>query len=165
MTEKHRYVSRNLWSVTRPKTLVVACSDGRLQKSIDDFLEQHMGVTDYDRLYAPGGPGALATGGLERLRADQFRREFTFLMKAHGTEEVILLFHGAGEEGPEEAICAHYKRLLPHGIYSRADIARRQEEDAQEVVRQAFVGMGPLRVHVLRAEVQADGSVRFVDLD
>jgi hypothetical protein len=156
------YISRKRWSGTRPKTLVVACSDGRLQESIDDFLEQHMGVMDYDRLYAPGGPGALATGGYELLRADQFRREFAFLMRAHGTEEVILLFHGAAEDGPEHAVCAHYRRLMPRA--PRPEIARQQEHDAEEILRLAFAGLPQVRVHVYRAEVHGDDSVRFVDL-
>lgn len=156
------YISRKPWSSTRPRTLVVACSDGRLQESIDDFLEQHMGVLAYDRLYAPGGPGALAACGFELLRADQFRREFAFLMRAHGTEEVILLFHGAGEDGPENAVCAHYRRLLPQG--SRQEIAQQQERDAEEVLRQGFLGLPQVRVHVYRAEVQPDSTVRFVDL-
>ncbi|HZO89616.1 MAG TPA: hypothetical protein VFB38_14910 [Chthonomonadaceae bacterium] len=158
----HRYTSAKPWSQTRPKTLVVACSDGRLQKGIDEFLEQHMGVVDYDRLYTPGGPGALAASGYELLRADQFRREFAFLMQAHGTEEVILIFHGAAEGGPEHATCAHYKRLMPNA--PRAEIARQQERDAEEVLRQAFIGLAKVRVHVYRAEVAADNSVRFMDL-
>lgn len=156
------YISQKSWSSTRPRTLVVACSDGRLQQSIDDFLAQHMGVLAYDRLYTPGGPGALAASGSEMLRADQFRNEFAFLMRAHGTQEVILLFHGSGEDGPEQATCAHYRRLLPHG--SRQEVAEQQERDAEEVLQQGFLGLPQVRVHVFRAEVQPDSAVRFVDL-
>lgn len=162
MPDRDIFKSEERWSQERPRTLVVACSDGRLQKSIDDFLEHTMGVTDYDRLYAPGGPGALAATGFEIMRADQFRREFAFLMKAHGTEEVILLFHSASAEGPEESICAHYRRLMPRA--SRMDVALQQEEDAREVLRQAFVGLPEVTVHVYRAEVFPDSSVHFVDM-
>jgi hypothetical protein len=162
MPPSNIYTSQKLWCSTRPKTLVIACSDGRLQESIDDFLEQHMSVLDYDRLYAPGGPGALAAGGFEILRADTFRRDFSFLMKAHGTEEVILLFHGAAEDGPEGGMCAHYKHIMPRA--TRAEIAHQQEKDAEEIIGHGFAGLPHVRVHIYRAEVQADSSVHFVDL-
>ena len=58
MTPAPVYVSERRWSEERPRVLVVACSDGRLQEAVDDFLQNHLGILDYDRLYAPGGPGA-----------------------------------------------------------------------------------------------------------
>ncbi len=96
------------------------------------------------------------------MRADQFRHEFAFLMRAHGTAEVILLFHGAAEDGPEDGICAHYRRLMPQA--SRAEIAQQQEADAEEVIRQGFAGLPRVRVQVFRAEVHGDNTVHFVDL-
>ncbi len=162
-TTAARFVSRKRWSVTRPRTLVIACSDGRLQESLDDFLENHLGVTHYDRLYAPGGPGALAASGFEFLRADQFRRECAFLLEAHGTEEVVLVFHGAAADGgPDEAICADYKRKLPR--QTGEAIAGQQEADVAEILRSAFGWKNEARIHIFRAEVTADQQVRFVDL-
>jgi hypothetical protein len=156
------YVSSRPWSATRPKTLVIACSDGRLQESIDEFLEHHLGVLDYDRLYGPGGPGMLATSSLELLRADQFRREFSFLRRTHGTEQVILLFHGASEGGPEAAVCGHYKRTMARA--SHAQIVQQQYHDMVEILRQSSLEWSKVRVHVFRAEVHADASTHFVDL-
>ena len=63
------YISQSRWDVERPRILVACCSDGRLQEAIDEFLQNHLHVRDYDRFYAPGGP--------------------------------------------EEATCAHYRRVLP----------------------------------------------------
>ncbi|HLK57299.1 MAG TPA: hypothetical protein VKU00_12075 [Chthonomonadaceae bacterium] len=156
------YIGSERWSHTRPEALVIACSDGRLQKSIDEFLEQRLGVVYYDRLYTPGGPGALATGGFELLRADQFRREFTFLRKAHAIQQVILLFHGASEDGPEDAVCAHYKRLMARA--SRPEIVQQQYKDMVEILQQPSLGWSQVRVHAFRADVHADASVHFVDL-
>jgi hypothetical protein len=159
---KDVYTSAKAWNSTRPKTLVVACSDGRLQESIDEFLAQHLGVIDYDRLYAPGGPAILATSSLELLRADQFRREFSFLCKVHAIEQVILLFHGASEDGPEHAACAHYRRSMARA--SNSQIAQQQYLDMVEILRHSSSGWPQLRVHAFRAEVNADASVHFVEL-
>lgn len=142
---------------------MIACSDGRLQENIDDFLANHLGLTFYDRLYAPGGPGALATGGFEFLRSDQFRRECAFLIAAHRVETVILLFHGPSPDGPDEATCADYRRKLPR--LSSDEIRDLHECDAAELLRAAFDdGERRVAVRVFRAEVTADAHVRFVDL-
>jgi hypothetical protein len=41
------------WSPDRPNTLVIACSDGRLQEATDEFLAHPLQVTSYDRFYGP----------------------------------------------------------------------------------------------------------------
>jgi hypothetical protein len=162
------YLSECRWSEERPRVLVVACSDGRLQEAVDDFLQNHLNILDYDRLYAPGGPGALASGGFEFLRSDGFRRECTFLVEAHGVEEVILLFHGpAPPNGPAHATCADYARKTPR--LSPDQIASQQQADAADIVRTVFGrytagGTRSVRVRVFRAEVLPDRRVRFVDL-
>src|SRR5262245_30227649 len=70
----------NEWSPERPNTLVIACSDGRLQESTDEFLAHHLHVTRYDRFYVPGGGGALSASGRDFLRAQQLRRECRYLI-------------------------------------------------------------------------------------
>jgi len=168
MTPAPVYVSERRWSEERPRVLVVACSDGRLQEAVDDFLQNHLGILDYDRLYAPGGPGALASGGFEFLRSDTFRRECAFLVEAHGVEEVVLLFHGpASPDGPDHAACADYRRKTPR--LSPTEIASQQQIDAADIVRAVFgrytaTGTRSVRVRVFRAEVLPDRRVRFVDL-
>lgn len=57
------------WARVRSGTLVVACSDGRLQEATDAFLADEIGLTEYDRLYLPGGGGALAASGRDFIRA------------------------------------------------------------------------------------------------
>jgi hypothetical protein len=150
-----------IWQASRPRTLVVACSDGRLQKSIDEFLATRLGVTDYDRLYAPGGPAALGRDTVLH-RTDQLIRELEFLMKAHRIEEIVLLFHSADSTGPEDAVCAHYKRILPGA--SRTAVAEEQLRHAAEA-KQVIGAIAPhVTILVYRAEVSADGTVKFVDL-
>lgn len=155
-------VSQQRWSAERPRVLVVCCSDGRLQEPIDEFLQNHLNILDYDRLYTPGGPAALSDSCSEFTRADIFRRDLSFLLTAHGVTRVILIFHSAAPDGPDEAVCAHYLRTMPGR--SREQIAERQMVDLAEAVREVAKVSSAITVAAYRAEVMADRRVRFVDL-
>lgn len=156
------YLSGASWNRIRPRVLVIACSDGRLQEQVDEFLEKHLRITHYDRLYLPGGPGALAPSGFELLRSSQNEKEFEFLIAAHHIEEVILLFHGPGENGPAEASCADYKRKLPRATLE--EIRRQQEQDAKDIMRFRLVRNLAVRIHFFRCEVRSDNLIQFVRL-
>jgi len=148
------------WEERRSDTLVVACSDGQFQENLDAFVCDHLGITQYDRLYVPGGAGALCSSGIEFTRAHQVRKECTFLISAHAITRAVLMFHGPLPGGPDTAVCGDYRRKLPGR--SAADIRRQQEHDAREILR---AGLGPgVRVELLRYEVGADGVVRFSPL-
>jgi hypothetical protein len=150
------------WSATRPNVLVVACSDGRLQEATDAFLTHQLTVKRYDRFYVPGGAGALAASGRDLLRAQQMRRECRYLIDLHGVGRVIALFHGPASDGPAEAVCADYRRKLPWA--SPAILRARQEQDSQELWERREEWAGRAAVHIFRCEVDARGSLAFVDL-
>lgn len=155
------YASRRPFDPARPTALVIACSDGRLQEAVDEFLAV-LGVTHYDRLYLPGGPGALADSGVSYLRAGECRREAAFLIAAHGIEEVYLVFHGPAEDGPADAVCGDYRRKLPN--HTPAQIREQQARDADDVLRNGFGWNVSPRVHAFRCEVTGAAEVRFVEL-
>ena len=143
--------------------MIIACSDGRYQQSLDDFLNQHLGINHYDRLYAPGGPGALVPSTLSYFRGEQFRQESAFLIEAHALEEIIFIFHGpVDQEGPLEATCADYRRKM-HSART-AEIYKQQEADLQEAVKAVVKVNKDLRMRAFRAEVRADMHVQFVPL-
>src|SRR5687768_1561090 len=98
------------WNDERPRVLVVACSDGRLQEITDEFLLRVGGITCYDRLYVPGGIGALSASGRDFMRAQQLQQECKYLVQLHRVEHVIALFHGPAPDGPTDAVCADYRR-------------------------------------------------------
>ena len=156
------YTSNAQWSPERPRVLVACCSDGRLQGAIDEFLQNHLSIHHYDRFYAPGGPGALTPGGYEFLRATQYRDDLAFLLRAHKVEELLLIFHGPAPDGPDEAVYAYYKRVLPS---ASADAVREQQERDLVDLR---VYLDDLRLSVrtraYRAEVLADRRVQFVPM-
>ena len=157
------YVSSKPWQFDRPHVLVVACSDGRYQKALDEFLSQYLDITDYDRMYVPGGPGALASSTLSYFRGDQFRQETAFLIERHGIARVVLIFHGPlllG--GPPEAVCADYDRKMPYA--SHAEIHAQHEKDLQEILRGMRRDNPGLIIEMFRAEVRADYRVQFTPL-
>ena len=148
------------WSAQLPTTLVIACSDGRFQEEVDEFLRLHLAIDHYDRLFVPGGAGALVTSGAEFIRADRIRGECRFLIEAHGIERVILMVHGPASDGPAEALCGDYQRRLPTS--SQADIRRQQDQDVERLRRD---GLGDeVQIEFYRCEVTADGVVRFVPM-
>lgn len=150
------------WRIERPQTLVVACSDGRLQVQIDEFLREGLGVQEYDRLYLPGGPGALATSGDEFARSERATSELTFLLDAHKIESVLLLFHGPGPGGPRGSVCADYARKLRHD--DPAKVRQQQEADAGEVLRRVFA-FRKVEVRALFCDVREDLALDIVEYD
>ena len=161
--QKQAYTSQSRWNVERPRVLVACCSDGRLQEAIDEFLNNHLGIAAYDRFYVAGGPGALTPGGYEFLRATQYRDDLAFLVRVHKVEELLLIFHGAASDGPAEATCAYYRRILPGG--TPETIRDQQIADLRDV--RMFVDNLRLavRIRAYRAEVMANRQVRFVPMD
>jgi len=147
------------WVRDNPHTLVVACSDGRFQQEVDEFLHEHLRISQYDRCYIPGGAGALVPGGVEFTRASQIRKECCFLIEAHGIERVVLLFHGPAHGGPEEAVCGDYKRRFP--TKSAEAVRERQNEDAEAILRSGLAGAP---VELYRCEVTENGEVQFVNM-
>ena len=147
------------WSPERPHRLVIACSDGRFQEQLDEFLTQELGIIAYDRLYPPGGPGALATSGFEYARVDLYRRECRFLMEAHQIQEVFLVFHSGSADGPDIAMCADYLRKFPQ--FTMDQLRAQQEADASELMQSLFSWPPELKIHVYRAETTPENEVRF----
>lgn len=149
------------WHSERPHVLVVACSDGRLQNALDAYLRVAQGIEAYDRVYLPGGPGALASSGFEFARAERHLEEFRFLLDAHDVQEVILIFHGPSPNGPAEACCADY--LRHYGNASPDRIREEQMKDAREVLSKAFHARKP-KVQVIYCQVEEDLRVSFVPI-
>jgi hypothetical protein len=150
------------WSADRPSTLVVACSDGRLQEATDEFLSNHLEVTRYDRFYMPGGAGALAASGRDFVRAQQLRRECRYLVELHAVRRIVLLFHGPTTDGPLAAACADYRRKLPWA--SVGELRIRQEQDAEDLRERHEEWAGSAAVAIYRCEVDRQGNITFVEL-
>lgn len=150
------------WEPERPHILVAACSDGRLQEATDAFLSRALGIQHYDRLYTPGGGGALSASGRDFLRASELRRECRFLVEAHDVEHLILLFHGPAADGPGEAVCADYRRK--HSWARAEQIREQQEADVRDLLMRREEFAGAARVSAYRFEVMASRELSVVTL-
>jgi hypothetical protein len=156
MSDAHRK-----WSADRPHTLVIACSDGRLQEQTDAFLAHHLGLAGFDRFYVPGGGGALASSGRDFIRADQLRKECAYLIQLHEITRVILLFHGPAANGPSHAVCADYKRKLP---WATPEMMREQQaRDAADLIQRSDQWAGNAEVTAFLCEIDGSHHVDFVD--
>ncbi|HVD61646.1 MAG TPA: hypothetical protein VNC11_12310 [Gemmatimonadaceae bacterium] len=158
MSDKH-----HKWITERPHTLVVACSDGRLQQQTDAFLTHQLGLTGFDRFYVPGGGGALASSGRDFIRAEQLRRECQYLIRLHEVSRVILLFHGPAISGPPESICADYHRKFPWGTPEM--VREQQARDAIDLIERSTEWALDAAVSAYRCEIDADHRLAFVQLD
>jgi hypothetical protein len=153
LDEAHR------WSPDRPHTLVVACSDGRLQEATDEFLGRELGLAQFDRFYMPGGGGALAASGRDFIRAQQLRRECAYLVELHSVTRIVLLFHGPSTSGPAAAVCADYRRKMPWA--SPEIVHARQIQDSAELIERRTEWAGQATVVSYRCEVGTGGEITF----
>jgi hypothetical protein len=150
------------WSSTRPHTLVVACSDGRLQDQTDSFLHGQLNLAGFDRFYVPGGGGALSASGPDFFRAVQMRKECLYLVQLHEVSRVILIFHGPSAKGPADAVCADYRRKLPSS--APLEVAERQRLDAMELMKISHEFAAKAKISAYRCEVDEQREVSFVEL-
>jgi len=150
------------WNDERPRVLVVACSDGRLQEITDEFLLRERGITRYDRLYVPGGIGALSASGRDFMRAQQLQQECKYLVQLHRVEHVIALFHGPAPDGPTDAVCADYRRKFEWATPS--EIRAHQEEDAKDLLRYRHEWAANAAISIYRCEVNGQHDLGFVQL-
>jgi hypothetical protein len=151
------------WTPTRPRTLVVACSDGRLQQATDAFLDSELGLKEFDRLYVPGGGGALSASDRDVFRAQQLRVECKYLVELHHVKQIILLFHGPAAGGPDEAVCADYRRKLPWATPEL--LAQRQARDAIELMHLRAEWAANASIAMFRCEVGTGNLISFRSLD
>lgn len=149
------------WNPDRPHILVITCSDGRLQEATDQFLTRALHIRHYDRLYMPGGAGAMASTSMEP-RAKQFREDCQFLVEAHQVEHLILLFHGPAANGPKEALCADYLRKFPSMSAER--VRAQQAADVRDLLARRHEFAGDAMLALYRLEVDVHGMLGVVPL-
>jgi hypothetical protein len=160
MADTARHAPVPSWSDAMPTALVVACSDGRFQEQTDGFLRHELGLQRYDRLYLPGGPGALVPDAARAATAAVYRHDAELLIRLHEVRDVVLVFHGPAADGPDSAVCGGYRQAFPNADVET--VRRQQEADARLLLDAGFGSSTTLRAY--RADVQAALQVRFTPL-
>jgi hypothetical protein len=162
MPHREFFATSNPWNSNRPHVLVMACSDGRLQEPLDEFLNTALGISYYDRVLLPGGPGALAPSGTEFMRTARMTEEVRFLIDAHQIEEIVLVYHSPAVGGPDLAICADYRRLYP--TFDAERIRKQQEEDTDLILKGPLSSFPSEHVHAYRLEVTPELGIHVKKL-
>ena len=130
------------------RALVLCCSDGRFREALDEFLHEHLGLSRYDRLVIPGGPGAMAGGAGTWRQEESVLEDLRFAIQAHHTDTVVLISH-------ED--CGFYSVRV--GVRGPEQCHRVREDLKKALSRFGVLGSG-LKVEAYHASVAA-GKVRF----
>ncbi|HEY3281182.1 MAG TPA: hypothetical protein VGN26_02830 [Armatimonadota bacterium] len=150
------------WEAPFPKVLLIACSEGRLQQPLTEFMAHDERLARADRVMLPGGPGALVARPGREAAAALASEACRFLVEAHGIEEVVLVFHGAAPDGPGAAVCGAYNEWYPEA--SPEQLLRLQQSDCLEAAHLARTWSHGTSVRAFRAEVAPDGTVNHVPM-
>lgn len=145
----HVFTSKVPWDDAYSDVVVVACSDGRVVRTTDEFL-QTLGITHPDRLFIPGGLAAMigATGGI-----NPDLQKLIFLVKGHGTKRLIAMAHDH---------CGHYRDRFP--LHDHDGLCRLQVDELREFKQ--LIGRVLPEVEVLLYSMGCQGAravVRQVD--
>ena len=134
-----------------PRTLLVACCDGRFTAQISEFIENLTSKRGLDRLIVAGGPGAIILG-MPNFFA--FQKQIRDLYEAHHFTEVIAISH----EG-----CAAYKSKFPN--LSDDQIYELQIKHLREFVKDVPKKYAPgVSVSCYYARVKGD-RVEFLEIE
>jgi hypothetical protein len=133
----------------RVHAVAIYCSDGRFGDAVDEFLHDHLGLPNYDRLAIAGGPAWLTyRSSVGLLQYGFVREQLDFMVQQHGLQQAVLIAHHG---------CAHYLRRSAGDAESALPIQIQDLRDAAAMLR----GWHPsLRIETFLARV-VDGRVQF----
>ncbi len=126
---------------------MIRCSDHRLARACEDFVEDTLLIPDYDLLVVPGGPQFLSALNYMPKFLWAGQRWMRFLIDAHEVKRVVLITHQD---------CGWYKRL--HGM--NEDHADRQKADLLDAAVHLRELDPALRVDCFYASLET-GEVKF----
>jgi hypothetical protein len=88
------FTSGHAFEPERVHAVAIYCSDGRYGDHVDEFLHQHLGLPNYDRLAVPGGPAWLGLRSTASLtQYGLIREQLDFLVRFHVLKRAVLIAH------------------------------------------------------------------------
>ena len=96
------FVATEAFEPSHPRALAVYCSDGRFTNAVEELLHR-LGHPRVDTVTLPGGPALFNVWLAGFSDSDAITRGTSFLIEAHGIEQVALFAH----EG-----CGFYKARM-----------------------------------------------------
>jgi len=145
------FIATEPWNPTRPRVLVVCCSDGRVHQPITEFVDRK--VSDRaDLLAAPGDPVILDPWASSFDEAHVFESALHLFLEHHDLEHCWLIAHDG---------CACYKLKQPD-LDARAyeELEKRDLRRGGEIVAERAP---KLAVHLRYARLQV-GRVCFEEV-
>ena len=107
-------------------TLVVHCSDHRIQAAVQEFLNNSLKLNgSYDALAIPGGPQALTLVEYLPKLSWALGKWLRFLVDAHELKRIVLIAHQD---------CGWYKQL-PFHLFGSSEPRTQQEDDLRRARR------------------------------
>jgi hypothetical protein len=152
MVDTHPALYQTGCKIAEPQTdtLVVHCSDYRVQQGIRKFLDDGLRLNgNFDLLVIPGGPQALTL--VEYLPKFSWAgwKWFRFLLERHELKRLVLIAHQD---------CKWYETLPLH-LHGSRILRDRQEQDLRRVERTLESDFPGLNVEAYYAGWDADGRV------
>jgi hypothetical protein len=146
------YTSTIPFEPERVHAAAIYCSDGRFGDQVDEFLHQHLGLPNYDRLTVPGGPawlGFRSSGSLTQYGL--VREQLDFLMQVHKLDRVVLIAHYG---------CAYYARHHTGDAAALVPVQVQDLRDAAGIIRNWYT---TVQVEMFLARA-ADELVHFEEV-
>ena len=128
-------------------TLVVHCTDHRIQAGVQEFLDRGLKLNkNYDLFLIPGGPQSLTLVEYLPKFSCAGWKWFRYLVDGHGLKRLILIAHQD---------CGWY-RSLPFHLHTTRKPRQRQEEDLLRAQRTLVKDFPQLSVDLYYAGWNAD---------
>jgi len=149
MSQTNVYTSALAYQSEHSEAAAIVCSDGRFLRHSLKFLEEHLGLTQFDLLVLPGAIHPLTLANLLPKDFKTVQRKISFLVQKHPVRRIICIAH-------ED--CSWYKDFKLGGLHlNLKDRQVRDLEHAAQVLRSWFPHVG---VELYYARVE-DGKVVF----
>jgi carbonic anhydrase len=143
----------------KAETLMVRCSDHRLARACEDFLENqlHAPPGSYDLLVVPGGPQFLCPTTYLPKFLWVGARWVRFLVEAHGIKRMVLIAHQD---------CGWYRQLFGPQLAPTDPVRKekRQRQDLHDTRANLLQAFPDLKVEIFFARLQEPG-VTFESVD
>ncbi len=149
MSQTGVYTSALPFQAEHSGAVAIVCSDGRFLRHTLHFLEEHLGLNQFDLLVLPGAVHAFTLAGLLPKDFKTAQRKIRFLVEKHPVQRIVCIAH-------ED--CGWYKDFKIGRLH--LNLKDRQVQDlkhAAQVLREWFPHV-TIELYYARVE---DGKVVF----
>jgi carbonic anhydrase len=149
MSQSEVYTSTLPFQADHSEAVAIVCSDGRFLRHSLRFLEEHLGLDQYDLLVLPGAIHPLTLANLLPKDFKTVQRKIAFLVEKRPIHRIVCIAH-------ED--CGWYKDFKIGGLH--LNLKERQLRDLQQAAQVLRSWFPHLAVDLYYARIE-DGKVVF----